>query len=188
MESSNFAYKLQLRKIGCRDGKQYNLFYYFGRRVDGTLDAIDEENTKIMIKEMGFAKELDILAKSTEITKVTKINERADKLREMYTDMIDLIFRYMNKVLFEEKPTRVNANSIDGQNAKDSYHSMEKAFDICVVPFKKPITEVINTVIETIMPSSITKVAAVEGLKERTAPLEAKKAFIDKAKKASGGK
>lgn len=183
MESSNFAYKLQLRKIKCQDGKDYNLFYYYGRRGNGDLDPIDMENTKIMRKEMGFAKELDILAKSTEITKVTKINERAEKLKAMYDDMIDLIFRYMNKVLYENEPVR--AGNGEFRDAKDSYHSLEKAFDICVVPFKKPITEVINTVIETIMPSSITKVAAVEGLKERTAPLEAKKAFIDKAKKTS---
>ena len=90
-------------------------------------------------------------------TGVGIVEDRRKLLESLYFNVYDLVFKWMNQLLFETFP---NLGTLKG--GKDSYITLETAYDKCLVPILENMAKLVNMVIEIRFPSGVSKLATTQ--------------------------
>ena len=181
------AYNLRKRPIKTTQGT-LQLFWYAGPATAGdytTLDLVDKQNFDWVKTFYEIDSIIATYETSYKIANVNVINDKKDHISILYNDMINIMFRYLNKLIFEVEPV-INAN-VDGifttkdggKPCKKLPGLLEDAVAMVFKPISTPLIQIANQIMDKRYPRAPSNLAVKQGMEAKEQEIRTVQEQID---------
>ena len=171
------AYNLRKRPIKVSNGGTLNLFWYAGPATAGdysTLDLVDAQNFDWVKTFYEIDTIIATYETSFKIANVNVINDKKDRIAILYNDMIDIMFKYLNKLVFEVEPVAGDIGKDGLYEIKDGANPckklpglLEDAVAMIFKPISTPLIEIANKIMDKRFPRAPSNLAVKQGMEAK---------------------
>ena len=157
------TYNLRKRPIILKSNEELNMFYYRGpadyKKFYETLDTVDKQNVDWLKTFYGVDVILDTYDTTDKVTnnKLTVLKEKKVDIENLYNDIIDLLFKWLNKTIYETPPDGGLKGAVKLPGLLESKCSK-------VFPLARHMVEIANVIMKLKYPEAPTELAISQEL------------------------